>query len=171
MATSKRRSALRRRAEDPLDARAARVAALGALARSDHSAGDLQRKLLEKGYDAGVIAPLLDALRAEKLLDERRFTENFVMYHAARGHGPVRVRADLFRHGVEVTLVEECIGAYADWIAQLRKARTKKFGAPLPGSHTDRQRQARFLNYRGFTSAQIRTALGFDTDLDVDTEI
>ena len=27
-------------------------------------------------------------------------------------------------------------------------------------------RQARFLGYRGFTSAQIRTALGFDTQLD-----
>jgi regulatory protein len=169
VATSKRREALGRPQLDPLDARAARVAALDALARRDHASEDLRRKLLEKGYDAGVVAPLLEALRAEKLLDDRRYTENFVTYHAARGQGPVRVRADLRRRGLEGGVVEECLDAYPDWIVQLRKVRQKKFGASLPGNYADRQRQARFLGYRGFTSAQIRTALGFDIDLDSDS--
>jgi regulatory protein len=154
---------------EPLDARAARVAALDALARRDHASEDLRRKLLEKGYDAGVVAPLLDALRAEKLLDDRRFTENFVAYHAARGQGPMRVRAELRRHGLEGSQVEECLEAFRDWIVQLRRVRQKKFGAKLPGNYTDKQHQARFLGYRGFTSAQIRTALGFDIDLDSNT--
>jgi regulatory protein len=145
------------------------VAALDALARRDHASADLRRKLLQKGYDAGVVAPLLEALRAEKLLDDRRYTENFVAYHAARGQGPDRVRADLRRHGLEGEAVEECLDAFPDWIVQLREARQKKFGASLPGNYTDRQCQARFLGYRGFTSAQIRTALGFDVDLDSDS--
>ena len=170
MATSKRLKALGRREIEPLDARAARAAALDALARRDHSAGDLRRKLLEKGYDAAVVAPLLDALRAEKLLDDRRYTENFVAYHAARGQGPIRVRADLRRHGLEGILVEECLDAFPDWIVHLRKAQQKKFGTNLPSNYADKQRQVRFLGYRGFTSAQIRTALGFDIDLDTDTE-
>ena len=144
------------------------MAALDALARRDHASGDLRRKLLEKGYDAAVVAALLDVLRAEKLLDDGRYTENFVAYHAARGQGPVRVRAELRRHGLEGTLVEECLDAFPDWIVQLQKARQKKFGAQLPGNYADKQRQARFLGYRGFTSAQIRMALGFDTDLDAD---
>jgi regulatory protein len=147
------------------------VAALDALARRDHATEDLRRKLLEKGYDAVVVAPLLEALRAEKLLDDKRYTENFVAYHAARGQGPLRVRAELRRHGLEGDLVGECLDAFPDWIVHLRKARQKKFGAQLPGNYADRQRQARFLGYRGFTSAQIRTALGFDIDLDAaDTE-
>jgi regulatory protein len=170
VATSKRRNALGRQGFDPLDSRAARVAALEALARRDHASEDLRRKLLEKGYDAAVVAPLLDALRAEKLLDDRRYTENFVAYHAARGQGPLRVRADLRRHGLEGTLAEECLDAFPDWIVQLRKAQQKKFGAKLPDNYADKQRQAQFLGYRGFTSAQIRTALGFDIDLDSDTE-
>ena len=115
-----------------------------------------------------VVAPLLDALRAEKLLDDRRYTENFVAYHAARGQGPLRVRADLRRHGLENALVEECLDAFPDWIVHLRQARQKKFGAQVPGTYADRQRQVRFLGYRGFTGAQIRTALGFDIDLDSD---
>ena len=145
MATSKRRNALGRHEVDPLDARAARAAGLDALARRDHSSGDLRRKLLEKGYDAEVVAPLLDALRGEKLLDDRRFTENFVNYHAARGQGPLRVRADLRRHGVEGILAEECLDAFPDWISHLRRARQKKFGAAPPSNYPDRQRQARFL--------------------------
>ena len=170
MATSKRRNALGRQAVEPLDARAARVAALDALARRDYASEDLRRKLLEKGYDAVVVVPLLDALRAEKLLDDRRYAENFVAYHAARGQGPLRVRADLRRHGLEGPLVEECLDAFPEWIVHLREARQKKFGAKLPSTYADKQRQVRFLGYRGFTSAQIRTALGFDVDLDSATE-
>jgi regulatory protein len=144
------------------------VAALDALARRDHASEDLRRRLLEKGYDAAVVVPLLDALRSEKLLDDGRYTENFVAYHAARGQGPVRIRADLRRHGLTGVLVEECLDAFPDWIGQLRKARQKKFGAGVPTDYADRQRQARFLGYRGFTSTQIRMALGLDLDLDAD---
>jgi regulatory protein len=146
------------------------VAALDALARRDHSAEDLRRKLLKKGYDVAVVSPLLDALAAEKLLDDRRYMENFVAYHAARGQGPMRVRMELRRHGLQGPPVEDYLANYPEWLMQLRKTRQKKFGAALPANYADRQRQARFLGYRGFTSAQIRTVLGFDIDLDVDTE-
>jgi regulatory protein len=170
VATSKRRNALGRPEVDALDARAARAAALDALARRDHAAEDLRRKLLDKGYDAVVVAPLLEALRAEKLLDDRRYTENFVAYHAARGQGPLRIRAELRRHGLEGALIEESLDAFTDWIVHVRNARQKKFGGQLPSAYPDKQRQARFLGYRGFTSAQIRSALGFDVDLDSDTQ-
>jgi regulatory protein len=144
------------------------VAALDALARRDHASEDLRRKLLKKGYDALIVAPLLEALCGEKLLDDRRYTENFVAYHASRGQGPLRVRAELRRHGLEGPLVEECLGNFSDWIVHLRKARQKKFGEAPPGNYADTQRQARFLSYRGFTSVQIRTALGLSFDLDAD---
>jgi regulatory protein len=155
---------------EPLDARAARVAALDALARRDYSSEDLRLKLIEKGYDASVVQPLLDALRGEKLLDDRRYLENFVAYHAARGQGPLRIRVELRRHGLQGPLVEEYLDAYPDWITLLKKARLKKFGAKPATNYAERQLQARFLGYRGFTSAQIRMALGFDVELDSDTE-
>jgi regulatory protein len=170
VATSKRRNALVRQPVEPLDARAARVLALDALARRDHASEDLRRKLLEKGYDVSVVTPLLVALTAENLLDDRRYLENFVAYHAARGQGPLRVRMDLRRHGIQGAEIEEYLDSFPDWIMHLRKAQNKKFGATLPTNYADRQRQARFLGYRGFTSAQIRTALGFDIDLDSETE-
>ena len=166
MATSKRPNVLARRPVEPLDARAARVAALDALARRDYASEDLRLKLLEKGYDTSVVLPLLDALRDEKLLDDQRYMENFVAYHAARGQGPLRVSLELRRHGLQGPLVEECLDAYPDWITHLKRARHKKFGAKEPQNYADRRRQAQFLGYRGFTSAQIRMALGFDVELE-----
>ena len=122
----------------------------------------MRRKLLEKGFDGVLVEALIEQLRGEKLLDDRRFAENFIGYHAARGQGPLRVRSELKRKGVESSLVEECLGAYPDWLAHLHKTREKKFGAKAPTNYADRQRQSRFLAYRGFTSAHIRAALGFD---------
>jgi regulatory protein len=168
--TSKRRNGLVGRPVEPLDARAARAAALDALARRDYASEDLRLKLLEKGYDASVVLPLLDALRDEKLIDDRRYLENFVAYHAARGQGPLRIRLDLRRRGLQGPEVQEYLDSYSDWLVQLQKARVKKFGAGAATNYADRQLQARFLGYRGFTSAQIRMALGFDVELDSDEE-
>jgi regulatory protein len=154
---------------DPLNARAARVAALDALARRDHASGELRRKLRDKGYDAGVVDEIVDRLVNEKLLDDRRYLQNFVAYHAARGQGPNRVRADLRKLGLQMPEADTVLDEYPDWIAQLKRARQKKFGTSLPTNYADRHRQARFLAYRGYSGAQIRAALGFDTDLDADT--
>jgi regulatory protein len=171
VATPKRRNTLGDHAVEPLDARAARAAALDALARRDHCAVDLRRKLLEKGYDATVVAPLLERLCAEKLLDDRRYVENFVAYHAARGQGPLRVRAKLRERGLEGALVEESLSAFPDWVGQLRSARQKKFGAAPPSNYADKRRQALFLGRRGFTGAQIGAALGLDIAIDTDDKI
>ena len=104
------------------------------------------------------------------MLDDRRYLENFVAYHAARGHGPQRVREDLRKLGMSPAEFDSDLDAYPDWSAQLERARQKKFGTSLPNNYADRERQARFLAYRGFTDAQIREALGLDTDLDMDTK-
>ena len=171
MRTPKKRS-LRREGRDevdPLDGRAARAAALEILSRRDYSSGELRSRLLGKGYDPGVIAELIERLSAEKLLDDARYLETFVAYHASRGQGPNRVREDLRRLGLPGAEIEGTLAAYPDWPSQLKRAREKKFGTSLPTNYADRQRQARFLAYRGFSGAQIRTAMGFDTDLDADT--
>jgi regulatory protein len=145
------------------------VAALDMLARRDHASGELRRKLLDKGYDPAAVEALLGRLRTEHLLDDARFVENFVDLRAARGQGPLRVQAELREIGVSPELVQGAVQAYGQWLVQLRKARQKKFGASLPTDYADRQRQARFLGYRGFTGAQIRLVLGLDLDVDLDT--
>jgi regulatory protein len=139
------------------------------LGRRDHACEDLRRKLLVKGYDQAVVGEVIERLRTDRLVDDRRYVENFIGYRAARGQGPLRVRAELRKAGVPSELVEAGIEAYDGWLVQLRNAREKKFGATVPTDYADRQRQSQFLGYRGFTGTQIRLALGFDTDIDFDT--
>ncbi len=123
--------------------------------------------MLGKGYGAAIVDPLIERLAAEKLLDDHRYVENYLSYHAARGQGPLRVRAQLRKKGVAGDLIEECLGAFPDWNAVLQSARCRKFGRTLPDSYADRVRQARFLGYRGFTSAQVRSALGLNRTVDL----
>lgn len=169
MATPKRPEIPARRGADPLDGRAARVAALDALARRDHASSELRRKLLEKGFDGGLVEELIARLSVEKLIDDRRYLDNYIAYHAARGQGPNRVRAELRKLGLQGAEVESRLEEQPDWSRHLERARQKKFGTSRPNNYADRQRQARFLAYRGFTGAQIRAALGVDTELDADT--
>jgi regulatory protein len=154
-----------RRADiDPNDARAARVAALGLLARRDRAAGQMLVKLTQKGFAPQTAAGVVAALVKENLINDRRYVEHFIDYHANRGNGPIKVRAELRQLGIETGLIDEFVGAYPDWIARAREARQKKFGGREPVDYAAKARQLRFLANRGFTGSQIRTILGFDLD-------
>ncbi len=121
--------------------------------------------MLDKGYDAGILAGVIERLIAEHLVDDHRYADNFVVYHAARGHGPLRVRMRLRQIGLTGEIVESALANFPDWSQRMQEARQKKFGAVLPTDYVDRQRQAKFLHFRGFTGAQIRALLSFDTDI------
>ena len=80
---------------DPADARAARVAALDMLARRDRSSGQILAKLTERGFAPDTGAGVVAALVRENLINDRRYVEHFIDYHANRGNGPIKVRAEL----------------------------------------------------------------------------
>ena len=113
---------------------------------------------------------VLERLLAEKLLDDRRYVENFVRYHAARGQGPLRVRAELRQIGLSGALVEDALDASRTGLTLRAPARLRNSGHAARRAAAERARQARFLGYRGFTSAQIRAALGLDIDVGADDE-
>ncbi|MDH4106483.1 MAG: recombination regulator RecX, partial [Gammaproteobacteria bacterium] len=97
----------------------------------------------------------------EGFLREERFAEQFVTQRAGRGHGPLRVRLGLREKGVEAGTIDQAMGATeTDWIQTAREARRRKFGPEPPADLRERAKQARFLQYRGFSSDQIRAALG-----------
>ena len=136
------------------------------LARRDHACGELAAKLRERGYGPGVIEPLIAELRERRLLDDERYAGHFVAYHRARGQGPMRIRRELEQVGVLSILVEAALEAAGDWGAAARSTRMRRFGARVPESWPDKARQARFLQYRGFSSDHIRLALGSDFETD-----
>ncbi|PZN26961.1 MAG: RecX family transcriptional regulator [Proteobacteria bacterium] len=151
--------------------RSARAGALRLLARREHSADELRRKLLAKGHPAQAVDRALDHLREKRLLSDERFVAAFVQQHAGRGQGPVRIRAALRTRGVADETVERALQtAGVDWEALARGVRQRKFGAVPAQGLTERAKQARFLQYRGFSAEQIRAALAGGAIEDGDIE-
>ena len=149
------------------DERTVRTAALALLAGRDFGRSELARRLARRGYPVPVVESVVEALVAERLLSETRFVEQFIRQHAGRGHGPVRIRAELRQRGVPAAEVDAGLEASGeDWGAVARDVRRRRFGLSPPGDYAERARQARFLQYRGFSADHIRAALGPGDDLE-----
>lgn len=133
------------------------------LARREHSSRELALKLQARFDDPGLVDETLAWVRESGYLDDRRFTEFFVRGRVERGHGPMRIRADLQQKGIDDETAEQCLAeAGADWFEMADRVRRKRFGDALPGDSRSRARQARFLAQRGFTGEHVREALGGD---------
>ena len=145
------------------EAEPVRAAALRLLAGREHSVVELTRKLRLKGHEAAEVEQVAQALLKEGLLSDERFVEAFVRSRIERGSGPVRIRVELAARGID----EAAAGAHLDlsqarWRELAESARGKRFGAVQPREFKERARQARFLEYRGFTAEQIRAVLDAD---------
>jgi regulatory protein len=143
-----------------------RAAATALLARRDFAQGELAHKLTASGFDATAVTAVLDELVRERLIDDERFAQNFVAYHAARGQGPLRIAAELRGHGVTDLLIDSALAAGPDWQVLARRARVARFGPAPPDSWAEKARQGRFLQYRGFSSDHIHSATGADPELE-----
>jgi regulatory protein len=149
------------------DERTVRTAALALLAGRDFARNEIARRLLRRGYPAAIVATVVEGLAAQRLLSESRFVEQFIRQHAGRGHGPVRIRVELRERGVAQGDIEEGLAAATeDWAGIARETRRKRFGLSPPGDYRERARQARFLQYRGFSAEQVRAALGPGEDIE-----
>ena len=166
MPSLRKRAPRRTSAADPTDAAAAERAAVTHLARRDFACGELGKKLRERGFEPALIEALIEQLRARRMLNDERYAGHFVEYHSARGQGPVRIRRDLGAAGVDAELIEGALASGPDWVALAREVRRRRFGPKVPEVWREKGRQARFLQYRGFSNDHIRTALGTDFELD-----
>ncbi|MEK6551593.1 MAG: regulatory protein RecX [Pseudomonadota bacterium] len=120
----------------------------------------MREKLTVRGCPTVVAEEVVSRLEAERLLSEDRFAESYVQARRRRGYGPVRIREELSRRGVDDDTIARWLDAGSrDWLEELRRVRRKKFGASVPGDYRERARQARFLQYRGFPAEQIRQIL------------
>ncbi|MBI3897170.1 MAG: regulatory protein RecX [Gammaproteobacteria bacterium] len=137
---------------------------LGWLARREHSRKEVETKLKRKGCDAKLAEEVAAVLAAQHLLSDERFAEVLVRSRRNRGYGPVRIRKELEQRGLAVEAIEQWLDIHNDeWLAELKQLWRKKFGGRVPRDYAERAKQARFLQYRGFTFDQIQRVLG---DLD-----
>jgi len=151
------------RAADP---GAAREAAVALLAHRDFASGELHARLTARGFETAAAAAALATLATEGLLSDERYALNYVAWHAGRGQGPIRIGADLRARGLAQPLIEVALASGPDWRAAAAAARARRFGKRTPADWREKARQARFLQYRGFSADHIRAATGADPDTD-----
>jgi len=140
--------------------------AITLLARRDYSSGELTRKLEERGYLEHAIEPVVEELLATNKLNDERYSQNLVAYRARRGHGPARIRNELKTSGLDRSTIDDAVkGEEApDFLELARSVRARKFGPEIPQDRKERARQARFLQYRGFSTDHIRAVLDGEPD-------
>ncbi len=145
--------------------------AVALLARRDYSTRELRAKLKDRGYLEQAIEPVLIDLEETRKLDDARYGANVVASRSRRALGPARIRNELKQKGVAAETIDQALAGgegeeAPDFIQLARQARVRKFGPELPTDWKEKARQARFLQYRGFSTDHIRAAL--DGDLEVD---
>ena len=140
----------------------ARKSAIGYLSIREHASDELRQKLVKKGFVASVIDKVVIQLQADNLLSDERFVESYVRIRISKGFGPLRIQQELRERGISDELLN---GRDEAWVTRARLARQKRFGEELPQGQRDLAKQIRFLQYRGFTSSQIRGALRISQNL------
>ena len=148
-------------AADPAGALAA---AVSALAQRDYCSAELAARLTARGYAAAAVAAALADLTERQYLDDARYAQQYVAYHAERGQGPLRIGRDLLQLGLSEGGIDAALEQYAqehgDWGRLAREVRIRRFGLSEPANFAQKAKQARFLQYRGFSTDHIRSALG-----------
>jgi regulatory protein len=137
-----------------LTARAVRL-----LARREHTRLELARKLAPHVENPHELEAVLDDLARRGWLSDERFVEQFV--HARRGRfGPARIRRALLERGVAEDVITGALESLkGEEFAAARAIWTRKFKT-APTTATERARQIRFLQARGFGTALAMRIVG-----------
>ena len=130
------------------------------LAIREHSRGELRSKLCARAFDPDLVDGVLEQLATSGLQSDVRFTEQYVRSRTIRGLGPVRIRAELRKRGIDAQSIARWLDEdSADWLDRLREVHHKKFGSKPAADPREIARRARFLRYRGFDGEQVRRFL------------
>ena len=139
-----------------------RQRAIRLLAGRERSRAELIKKLAEHGT-ADEITVVLDELTELGLLSDERFAASYVRSHAAR-LGRSRLAQTLRAKGIGSELAAEQLDTQLatetdnDELQRANALWTRKFGQ-VPKDAKEWAKQARFLQYRGFSTDVIRRIL------------
>jgi regulatory protein len=126
------------------------------LARREHSEQELRRKLMARADEVDEVDEVLQQLKDEGLQSDERFTEAYVHHRVNAGIGPIKIQYELRQKGVDESLIEIYLEARnEEWDDMMRVQRARKYGDSIPDDYSERMKQARFLQNRGFSPESV----------------
>ncbi len=150
--------------------------ALDYLSRRLHSAMELRRKLMQKGFPKETIEEIINKMRSLKYLDDRKYAELMVNESINLRHeGTQKIRARLMEKGISKEIIQEVlfIGEVASFEDENIKLIADKKLFSLKKRFTDKkavtQKLTAYLLSKGFSYQTIRNYLR-NTDQDGDLD-
>ena len=139
------------------------------LSARPYSERKLREKLLERQYEAQDVREALERLRRERLINDRKYAEEFVRARMqARPRAGSRMISDLLARGIPLTLAKEVVAEVMPKTDEIPLARefVRRKQAQYAGLDDDTRwrRLAGMLARRGFSYDTIREVLGKSTE-------
>jgi regulatory protein len=111
------------------------------------------------GFDAATVEEVLKKFVDKDIQSDERYAEMVVRGAYRKGKGPSFVRRTLNEHDIDYSIVSLLLQSQDfDWYELAKTVREKRFGELGPEDWTAKQKQMRFLQYRGFDQDQINYA-------------
>lgn len=137
-----------------------RSIAIDLLSRREHSCGELQQKLRQKGGDEADIAAVLAWCQQQNYQSDARYCAMLVRSKVAKGYGPAVVSQAAREQGLDRELLQDTLAALdIDWFALALSQYQKKFADKAIQDYQDKQKRMGFLQRRGFNAGQIQYAI------------
>ncbi|XOV81409.1 MAG: regulatory protein RecX [Aestuariibacter sp.] len=138
-----------------------RVSVQSMLAKREHSKRELLRKLTQKGFEQALITDVVAELQAENLQSDARFCEMLIRSRCGKGYGRNRIKMELAEHQIADDIAKQALlHCEVDWFALCAEVFAKKFKGQVATDWKARQKQMRYLTYRGFSQEEISAAIG-----------
>lgn len=135
--------------------------AVSLLAKRDYSSGELTRTLVKMTENSECVDSALQRLIVSGYLDDERLVIHLVDKHIRKKHGPTRIRQEVRQKGFPQELVEQTLEkAGVDWYAMARELKVSKFGEEPASDAKEKNKQVRYLQYKGYSMDMIFEALG-----------
>jgi regulatory protein len=94
----------------------------------------------------------------DQIINEQRFTENYIHWRRAKGYGPLRIAMELQARGITREMIAEQLDISDNaWFQQVQKVWHKYFKGNANSDFKLRAKQIRFLLHKGFTQEQIES--------------
>ena len=130
--------------------------ALDLLARREYSRLELKRRLAPHAESEDEIDSLLAELSDRQWQSDERYAEAFI-HSKSRSRGRLRLQQELAAKGVDESLVRANLPDRDTELANALAVLHKKFAAP-PQDFQEKQKQIRFMLYRGFEMDIVQAA-------------
>lgn len=133
------------------------------LARREHSEFEIRCKMQQKAFSEEDIEQVLQHCQQKGWQSDKRFTENFLRFRAAKGYGANRIRQELSQlKGISTEIIDEVLmESEIDWSEIALSVLSKKFpNYQQKQTPKDKQKIWRYMLSHGFYSEEFADAVG-----------